>query len=483
MKTCPYCKKYIEDHWKYCYNCNKPLITNIENDLSRSLEFPYIEPLVYSSDLEELEESYKYYDNSIINDEEIERKIQKVNEKLKEKESMGDPIPGSLLLEKSSLYYKKRDLPSALKNLELASENFKEEKDLLNEAICYNEIGIIQEDLGFFDQAIYHFNRALEILKELNEYQKAIKTLNNLGNIYYLINNLEHSYKYYQEALNLSEQNDLITEEIKSASNLVEVLLMLKDAERIKKILSRNSKFFKEREDIYGMIQTHIKYGKFYYILGEDYNRAFQSLNNALGLINRIEDKGSIFIKAKLEWECFLYLGKLHLLWENTFEAESLLLKSLEAVRIFKISEDIKEGIILENLAKLYELKGDYLKSIEYYNYSIEIYEKYGDKSKIADLKTAIAQLYLDFLDNNSEAIKYFESALEIFEALEYFKECADIFQTLGDIAIKKGEIELALVDFERAKNYYKELQDDYNENIVNEKINSISDSKISNDN
>jgi len=188
MKTCPYCNKDIEDHWKYCYNCNKPLITNIENDLSRSLKHPYIETLHSSFDSEDLEESYNYYDNIIIDNEEIDRKIQEVNEILTQKEFLGDAIPGSLLLEKSSLYYKKRDLSIALKNLELASKNFKEEKDLLNEAICYNEIGIIQEDLGFFDQAIYHFNRALEILKELDEYQKAIKTLNNLGNIYYLIN-------------------------------------------------------------------------------------------------------------------------------------------------------------------------------------------------------------------------------------------------------------------------------------------------------
>ncbi|MFX1320872.1 MAG: tetratricopeptide repeat protein [Promethearchaeota archaeon] len=479
MKTCPYCKKYIEDHWKYCYNCNKPLITNIDDDLSRTIKHSYIEEPHYSSKLEELEENNLQYDNIVINNEEIERKVKEIDEALKEKEALGDPIPGSLLLEKSSLYYKKRDLPSALKYLELALKNFKAEEDLVNEAICHNEIGIIQEDSGYFDQAIYHFNRALEILKEVNDFQKLIKVLNNLGNIYLLIKDLENSHKYYQEALNLSEQEDLITEEIKSASNLVEVLFMLKDGGRIKKILSRNSEFFKEREDIYGMIQTHIKYGKLYYNLEGDYDRAFQSLNDALELINRIKDNGSVFIKAKLEWECFLYLGKLHLLWENTLEAESLLLKSLEAIRIFEISEDIKEGIVLENLANLYEFKEEYLKSIEYYNYSIEIYEKYGDKSKIAELKTAIAQLYLDFLDNNSEAIKHFESALEIFEALKYFKECADILQKLGDVAVERGKIESALINFKRAKNYYKELQDDYNEKNVNEKINSISEPKF----
>lgn len=482
MKTCPYCRKYIEDHWKYCHNCNKPLITNIENNLSRSSKHLYNEPLHFSSDLEKLEESNKYYDPIIINNEEIERKIQKVNKRLKEKESLGDPIPGSLLLEKSSLYYKKRDLTSALKTLELASQNFKQEKDLLNEALCYNEIGIIQEDLGFFDQAIYHFNRALEILKELNEHQKVIKIFNNLGNVYYLINDIEYSYKYYQEALNLAEQKDLIAEEIKSASNLVEVLLILKDAERIKKILSRNSKFFKEREDIYGMIQTHIKYGKLHYLLGEDYERAFESLNNALRLINRIEEKGSIFLKAKLEWECFLYLGKLYILWDNISEAESLLLKSLEAVRIFEMAEDIKEGIILENLAKLYELKGDYLRSIEYYNFSIEIYNKYGDKAKIAEIKTIIANIYLNSLDNELEAIKLFEDALELFESLEYIKKCADVIQNLGDIAVKRGEIDLALNYFERARNYYKELQDEYNLSNITEKLNSLSSPKI-NDN
>ncbi|MFX1410723.1 MAG: tetratricopeptide repeat protein [Promethearchaeota archaeon] len=475
MKTCPYCKKIIEDYWKYCYHCNKPLITNIENELSRSLKNSYAEPLNYRSEMEELENDEQYYTNNFINDEEIERNIKEVDAVLKEREILGESIPGSLLLEKSSLYYKKRDLPNALKNLDLALKNFEEEKDLPNEAICHNETGIIQEDAGYFDQAIYHFNRALEILTELKDHQKVIKVLNNLGNIYHLIKDLEHSYKYYQEALNLAEREGLIQEEIKSASNLVEVLFLLKDFKRINKILSRNSEFFKKNDDIYGMIQTHIKYGKLYYFIGEDYNQAYQSLNDAIGLINRIKDKVSVFIKAKLEWECFLYLGKLHLLWDNGIEAENLLLKSLEAVRIFEIGEDIKEGIVFENIAKLYEHKGDYLKSIEHYNFSIDIYDKYGDKPKIAELKTTIASLYLDYLDKKSEAIKIFEDALDIYENLEYIKECADILQSLGDIAVKKGEIDLALNEFERARNYYKELQDEYNVNIITEKINSLS--------
>jgi len=255
MKTCPYCKSPIEEHWAYCRNCNKPLITNLEDVLDRNVKFPYDEPEIYHLESEEESESF---DDIIVKDEEIDRKIKKIDEILESKEVLGEPIPGTLLLEKSSLYYKKRDLTKALKNLELALKNFKEENDLLNTAICYNELGIIREDNGFFDQAIYDFNRSLETLKDLNETSKIIKVLNNLGNVYFIIKELEQSYNYYQEAFQLSQQENLIFEEIKSSSNLVEVLYLLKDYDRIKKILVKNLEFFKENEDIYGIIQENL---------------------------------------------------------------------------------------------------------------------------------------------------------------------------------------------------------------------------------
>ena len=72
------------------------------------------------------EESYAFND-VVIEDADIDQKIKEIDETLESKEILGELIPGSLLLEKSSLYYKKRDLPKALKNLELAIKNFEEE--------------------------------------------------------------------------------------------------------------------------------------------------------------------------------------------------------------------------------------------------------------------------------------------------------------------------------------------------------------------
>ncbi|MFX1569578.1 MAG: tetratricopeptide repeat protein, partial [Promethearchaeota archaeon] len=347
MKTCPYCNFPVEENWSYCRNCNKPLITNLEDVIDGSVKFPYDEPEIYHL---ESEEEIDQFDDFLIKNDEIDRKIKKIDEILESKETIGDQIPGALLLEKASLYYKKRELSKALKNLELALKNFKTENDLLNIAICFNEMGIIQEDNGFFDQAIYNFNRALENLKGLNDNSKVIKVLNNLGNIYFIIKDLEQSYNYYQEAFQISQKEGLIFDEIKSSSNLVEVLYLLKDYERIKKILTRNLDFFKEDEDIYGIIQTKIKFGKLYFMMGEDYEESYQHLTEALELISRIAENISVYIKAKLEWECYFYLGKIYHLRDNSTKAENLFIQSLEAIRIFEIGDNIKEGEILEKL-------------------------------------------------------------------------------------------------------------------------------------
>jgi len=472
MNNCPFCKEPIESYWTYCRNCNKPLITNIDDDLSKRLFSPYDGVSYHSNDFEEEED---HYDINIIDDESIELELTQLEDQLTESEKIGKNM-GNLLLRKASLFYKKRDFSNALKTLELSLENFLDEKDFLNVIICHNELGLIHEETGFFDQAIYHFDRALSTLEDLNDNIKEIQILNNLGNVYYLINDLEHSYKYYQDALSLAEKENLEVDAIKTSSNLVEVLLSLKDFDRVKKILKRNLEFFTQNDDVYGVIQTRIKYGKFYYYLGEDYyDQSYKCLTSVLELIETIKKQISLFTKKKLEWECYLYLGHLHSLWDD-LEAEDYFLKSLEAVRTFEVQENVKEGIVLEAIAKYYSLKGEDGKAIDYYSYSKEIYQKFGDKQKIGEMKYHVATIFQDYIQNEQKAILYYEEALETFESLNNAKLAAEILNKLGDIYVSKQMFERALGNFERAKKFYAEIEDEYNKNMVTEKINSLKD-------
>jgi len=438
MKTCPYCKQYIEDHWSYCHHCNKPLIVNIDSKTNG-----------------------------------------RINEILDDQQTLGK-TKGSLLLEEANIYYKKRDLATAIRFLDMALNYFKADNDILNLAITHNEIGLINEEKGFYDNAIYHFQQSIEEFHTINEYPKLILIYNNLANIYFLVKDLEHAYEFYNKALNLAREVNLLSEEIKTSSNLVEILFLLKNYDKIERILNRNLDYFKQISDTYGVIITLTKIGKLNYHLGANNSEfALQKLIEALELINGLESQGELIPdkKAKLEWECFFYLGKLSLLLNNNNEAEEHILKSLKAIRIFEPKETLDEAKVLKNLAKVYEKGGDNERAIEYNTMASEIYYKFGDDIKVAQLKNKIALIYSDKIMNESEAIIYYEEALEIFEDLRYMKETANILHKMGDIYINKGITELALSNWTKAKDFYQEILDDYNLNLVTEKIKTLDNS------
>ncbi|MFX1308684.1 MAG: hypothetical protein ACFE8C_03230, partial [Promethearchaeota archaeon] len=99
---------------------------------------------------------------------------------------------------------------------------------------------------------------------------------------------------------------------------------------------------------------------------------------------------------------------------------------------------------------------------------------KFGDNNKNAELKFKIGNLYLEYEENIPKAINFFEEALEIYEDLEYIKESAVILHKLGDIYLLKRVIENAISYFERARDYYQNIQDEYNVNLLDEKIKSL---------
>jgi tetratricopeptide (TPR) repeat protein len=473
MKLCPYCDKPIESQWRFCHHCNKPLISDLEHRRSNNrpdsayfTEYTSYEGYDY--------ESEEHFDVNVLEDKNIDEKISQVDQKINQS-SYGDNI-GDLYLEKAGLYYKKRDLSKSLKELELALETFDQENDQEKIAITHNEIGLLKEEMGYFDNSIYHFDTAINILKNIEDNIKLIQVYNNIGNAYYQLKDIENSYSFYQKAIKLAEEENMRYEEIKSSSNIVEVLFVLQDFERIKKILKKNYEFFSQHNDIFGLINTYSKYGKLNFYLGESYyEKAYEYLNKALNLVKKVESQISVYSKSRMQWEIFLFMGKIDILWNRLQKAKNYLLKSLESIRTFEIEEDnIKESIILEALGNLYEMQNEHSKAIEYYNLSSDIYYKFGEDFKTAELKRKIARIYQNSLHNNMEAIDFYENALEVFDKLEYFKEMAQIYDSLGDLYIDRGLTEIALNNFEQAKFYYQEIKDNYHTELVDGKIKSL---------
>jgi len=264
--NCPYCGNRIEPDWDYCKECNKPLIVNLYEKKSRSISRIVDNDVIEQNHYQKDDELYDY---NILKDEKIDKKIDEINKIIEQKQNLEDSI-SKLLLEKAILYQKKKDLSTSLKIFELALDNFITENNFFNISVSHNEIGLIHEQNGFFDQAIYHFEQSILNLKKINKPRSLILVYNNLANVYYLLNDLEHSYEFYDKALKLAEQYNFISEEIKTYSNLVDVLFLLKNYDEANKILNRNLEYFRQTGDLYGIIVSLIKLGKLCYYLGSN---------------------------------------------------------------------------------------------------------------------------------------------------------------------------------------------------------------------
>ncbi len=470
METCPYCNNQIAEDWDFCHYCNKPLIVNpVKSSNNQSPQINQGFDSYYQQVDEKMQEPLGF-------DPQMVKKIQELDNKIQYMQSIGESI-GSLLLQKAGIYYQYGDLSASLKVLEMAKNHFFEDDDKSNLAIVNNEIGLIHQETGFSDEAIYHFKKSIELFKTIGNMHKLIPVYNNIANTHYILKDLEYSYEYYNKALKLAEREGLTLEEIKTSSNLVDVLFLLMNYDKIKRILDRNLDYFQQIGDISGVIITLTKMGKLNYELGPNYYElSSKRLNDALELINRLERNNILTIerKADLQWECYWYLGKLNVTWNNDKEAKNYLLNSLQAIKTSHNKESINEGDVLEELADLHEFRGEINDSIKYYKLSHDVYYRFGDDAKCAELKYKIAQIHLDLEGNESDAIIYFEEALEIFKELNYSKETATILHTLGDIYCNKGLINMAISSFDMAKIYYQAINDDYNLKLIAEKINSL---------
>ncbi|MHA1783025.1 MAG: hypothetical protein ACTSUL_06325, partial [Promethearchaeota archaeon] len=137
MLTCPFCKNPVQPHWKYCPNCSKPLISRTISNIDNNIHLREgISPII-DDNLEETPENdiNNYQEYNIEYDVNLKNKLEKIEEELNLREKYGDPM-GELLLKKAILFEKYEKKEEALKNFELALENFKEENKKLEEAIC-----------------------------------------------------------------------------------------------------------------------------------------------------------------------------------------------------------------------------------------------------------------------------------------------------------------------------------------------------------
>uniref|UniRef100_A0A832AUJ3 beta-lactamase n=1 Tax=Desulfurella acetivorans TaxID=33002 RepID=A0A832AUJ3_DESAE len=172
-------------------------------------------------------------------------------------------------------------------------------------------------------------------------------------------------------------------------------------------------------------------------------------------------DKGSLAI-------IYSYLGIDH---DNLGDSNTALLNYNKELQIAKELNDIEEeSLALNNIANIYLEQGNYDKSLEYLNKSLQLTSK---PTTIATIYNNIATIYL-YKNDNNKAVEYYKKALEFNQEAGNYRGAAHVMLNLGTAYTN-------LQDFSEAERYLRQglemvqkISDKYWEAVAYESLGQI---------
>lgn len=197
-------------------------------------------------------------------------------------------------------------------------------------AMTLSNIGMIYKDIEDYNHALGYYEKALKTYRQLDDKQGISKTLTNLGIAYDGLNNSDKALGYFQEALKMSEALDW---QIEICTNLAEIGIIYKDRKEFETALP----YFRKAL----AIATE---------LGN--KRSIGTINNHIGTVllhcsNALLEKEGIAPANRYSKALEHQVTGLKLAKENGL--------------VYETSNS------LNLISEIYEAKGDYKKSLEYY--------------------------------------------------------------------------------------------------------------------
>ncbi len=250
-----------------------------------------------------------------------------------------------------------------------------------------------------------------------NKKEYVFKSFLNLGEIYFLLGDIDNALNYFQGGLKYSQDDFHQYFQIKK--NITNVYLDTgRNGEGKKTIdaLLQNLRF-KPLKCYEKKIEINLLLSKYFINIGE-FKKSFERCRFNVKLVNNIPDTSK---KEPIKGEIWNSLGRIYYLmgdYDNSLKYFKRALKFAESTNdVFKIAK------INNNLGIIYKIKGNFSKAIN-------SYEAFLKNSKQVGYKNGEAQSYNN-LGNIHKAIGNYKKSIEMFEWS--IKRNREIFDRKGE--------------------------------------------------
>ena len=340
----------------------------------------------------------------------------------------------------------------------LPLENWQQERS--EAAGIYRNIASVYNMLGQKEQALMHYEKALDIYKELGDRGEEAAALSELGSLYVAYEDQtkrQHGLKLYEAALHISRELDDRQTEGTILSNIGMVYTALGQKKEARKHYREALSIFREVKE------NQVKSGRVLNSLGQIYSalgqreRAQKHYEEALHIFRELRDRNGEGITLN-------NLGKLY---DNQWIEDEADQQEKEragqyyeaAVRIFRELRDREEeGKSAIYLGLFYNGLGKKQEALVYYERALRLFREIGDQWETGTVLTNLGLLH-DDMGQKEEALKHYEEALHVHRGVgNHGGEGRTLF-SIGILAFELHRYDTALNCFLHARQILEATQ------------------------
>jgi len=303
----------------------------------------------------------------------------------------------------------------------------------------FNQAGAAYNQACFQD-AISLYEKALIIMRTLDERSAEGAILGNLGNCSYSLSDYQRAINYYKQALVIKHDIGDCTGEAMSLNNLGNCYRSLSNYQLAIDCHEQSLVIFRKIEYRAGEAANLNNLGNCYYSLS-DYQRAIDYYEQALAIFREIEDWAGEANGLKNLGNCSYSLSD----YQRAIDYLE------QALAIFRdIKDRVGEAGSLHNLGVCYFSLSDYQQAIDYHEQALAIKGEIGDRAGEANSLMGLGNCYYS-LSDYQRAVDYYEQAFSLSVELGTKATERNVHWGLGRTYKAMEQPEMALSHYEAA--------------------------------
>jgi CHAT domain-containing protein/tetratricopeptide (TPR) repeat protein len=293
---------------------------------------------------------------------------------------------------------------------------------------------------GRYQEALTHFQRALEISKKSGDIEGVCANLGNVGVVYRHLDKTEDALRYYEQAYVLLDRPGMKAENVAViAGNLGELYLTVgRDGDAVR-CLEKVLPLLRQADDQAGLTLALARLGRAYGRM-RNQEASERCFGEALQVGRRLF-RPSIFKNVLSE------IGSFYL---DTVDQPGKAVPYLEEALSMWQEKDHFRAIVLGNLGVAHSLLGDAKRASTYSEEALGVLKEFGDRSDAAAGLSNVARAYR-LLGEYDKALACLRKAVEIRRARKEQLQTAAVLCDLGNLRVSIGRYEDGLASCEES--------------------------------